>query len=90
MAFNSLSGAIPSEIQNLKRLGALLLNKNRFTGSLVLGRNQGVLRYVDISNNRITGSLPTSLFTMNDLLTFAAVDNCMIGIMFIMFVYYLL
>ncbi|CAH9105000.1 unnamed protein product [Cuscuta europaea] len=56
---NSLSGEIPSSVLRLSRLYALYLQDNRFTGEIP-ALNQTTLRFLNVSNNRLSGRIPTT------------------------------
>ncbi|CAH9102770.1 unnamed protein product [Cuscuta epithymum] len=56
---NSLSGQIPPSIVRLSRLYALYLQDNQFTGKIP-ALNQTTLRFFNVSNNRLSGRIPTT------------------------------
>jgi hypothetical protein len=80
---NSLTGSIGSYFAGLKNLKILLLQNNELTGKvelLVNSAEQKVLNTIDLSNNKLSGSLPMeSIFNLPQLLSFAAVKNCLSG-----------
>ncbi|KAK2979354.1 hypothetical protein RJ640_000448 [Escallonia rubra] len=59
---NELTGPIPSEVGNLKNLGALSIRGNKLTGEIpsALGSCQ-VLEYLDLQGNFLDGAIPSSL-----------------------------
>ncbi|XP_014493982.1 inactive leucine-rich repeat receptor-like serine/threonine-protein kinase At1g60630 [Vigna radiata var. radiata] len=54
---NHISGDIPASLLNLRRLYILYLEDNAFTGSIP-AFNQTSLRYLNVSNNRLSGEIP--------------------------------
>nr|KYP68357.1 putative inactive receptor kinase At5g67200 family [Cajanus cajan] len=56
---NHLSGEIPASLLNLRRLYVLYLQDNAFTGTIP-GFNQTSLRYLNVSNNRLSGEIPVT------------------------------
>ena len=52
----ALEGSLPSEIGKLTRLVELRLNDNQFTGQIPATTKMYSLTYVDLENNRLTGS----------------------------------
>ncbi|KAI3724900.1 hypothetical protein L1987_64668 [Smallanthus sonchifolius] len=57
---NNFSGSIPFSINNLKQLSRLLINNNDFSGELPSINPESLLS-INISNNKLNGSVPTSL-----------------------------
>ncbi|XP_010533927.1 PREDICTED: inactive leucine-rich repeat receptor-like serine/threonine-protein kinase At1g60630 [Tarenaya hassleriana] len=57
LAGNRFSGRIPSSLLRLSRLYTLYLEANLFTGS-VPPLNQTSLRFLNVSNNRLSGQIP--------------------------------
>ncbi|BAT91064.1 Inactive leucine-rich repeat receptor-like serine/threonine-protein [Vigna angularis] len=56
---NHISGDIPASLLNLRRLYILYLEDNAFTGSIP-PFNQTSLRYLNVSNNRLSGEIPVT------------------------------
>ncbi|KAK9054512.1 hypothetical protein SSX86_025590 [Deinandra increscens subsp. villosa] len=79
LKFNNLTGSLPQEISNCKRLRLLYLNGNHFSGDLPdsLPDLPNLLR-IDISNNELSGKLP-DMSRNTGLLTFLAQNNHLTG-----------
>ena len=77
---NNLSGALPSEIGDLKVLRELDLNGNRLTGPIPprLGRLSN-LSGLDIGSNQLTGPIPPELGNLSDLSRLRLVFNQLTG-----------
>ena len=75
---NQLSGCIPKEVSELKNMSVLLLYDNKFTCSIesLFSAAQSTLQTIDISSNRLTGGLPSSIFTLPQLETLSLAENC--------------
>lgn len=56
---NRLSGNIPTSLLNVQHLYMLYLQDNSFTGHMP-SLNQNSLRYLNVSNNQLSGMIPTS------------------------------
>ncbi|KAI3512925.1 hypothetical protein L1887_20248 [Cichorium endivia] len=77
--FNNLTGTIPPEISNCKRLTHFYLTGNRFSGNLPDSlTNLPNVKRVVISNNEFSGKLPDFSRTTS-LLTFFAQNNRFTG-----------
>ncbi|KAL3364806.1 hypothetical protein AABB24_013531 [Solanum stoloniferum] len=66
MSGNHFMGEIPSSISGCQNLEFLDLHSNAFTGSLP-EKLPGSLQYVDISDNRLSGSLSSSVGSLTEL-----------------------
>ncbi|CAN4102580.1 unnamed protein product [Withania somnifera] len=66
MSGNHFVGEIPASISGCQNLEFLDLHSNAFTGSLP-EKLPGSLQYVDISDNRLTGSLSPSIGSLTEL-----------------------
>lgn len=65
---NRLTGAVPTEVGNLKNLDELLLSSNRLSGEMPLGLGKLTdLSILHLDNNFLGGSIPQSLRTMVNL-----------------------
>lgn len=76
---NFFTVSIPTSIQQLSKLVTLLLSNNRFVGpiaTLLDNATMPALKFVDVSANALTGSLP-SLRNIPKIEIFAAAVNCM-------------
>ena len=80
---NKLHGKIPTSLGLLTQLRVLLLQKNQLTGSvnrfLWQFSNMTVLFNIDVSNNRLTGKLKSSLFRLPALEILSLSVNCFRG-----------
>ena len=81
---NTLSGSVPS-FSSLP-LQSLSLSKNNFTGNLVhvlspytSSSTPPILTYLALDNNKITGSLPTTLYGLTKLSTLRLSGNGLTG-----------
>ena len=71
---NNLSGALPSQIGNLKNLKVLNVSNNNFTGVPAEIGQLSQLEILDLSNNSLTG-LPNELGNLKNLKTFNISGN---------------
>jgi len=71
---NNLSGALPSQIGNLKKLKILDASDNNFTGIPAEVGHLSQLEILDFSNNNLTG-LPYELGNLQNLKTFNISGN---------------
>ena len=71
---NSLPGALPSQIGNLKNLKILNASNNNFTGIPAEVGQLSQLEILDFSNNNLTG-LPNELGNLKNLKTFNISGN---------------
>jgi Leucine-rich repeat (LRR) protein len=80
---NALTGSIDYLFNTMPRLSELFLQNNYFTGhfdNMLNGTAQFQLTNIDISNNYLQGSIPSSFFVnCPHLVSFAAVKNCIAG-----------
>ncbi|CAI8607126.1 unnamed protein product [Vicia faba] len=61
MGINRLRGRIPMDVGRCTTLRRVLLKQNKFTGPLPDFERNVNLLYMEISNNEINGSIPSSL-----------------------------
>ncbi|KVI06344.1 probable inactive receptor kinase At2g26730 [Cynara cardunculus var. scolymus] len=79
LKYNNLSGSLPPEISNCKRLRHLYLSGNRFSGNLPDSLTDlANLKRIDISNNEFSGKLP-DMSRITGLLSFFAQNNHFTG-----------
>ena len=79
---NLLTDSIPSTLSNLTSLLELQLQHNKLNGNinnLFDSSTQQFLNFVDVSDNQLTGQLPTEVFLLPKLNTLVAVSNCFSG-----------
>jgi hypothetical protein len=80
IAFNDLSGSIPSEIGNASALQLLTLNANHLTGTLPVSiGNLARLQTLDVSDNNLEGPLPQELGNLGEILQLSISDNGFMG-----------
>jgi Leucine-rich repeat (LRR) protein len=83
VAHNQLTGPLPMTGWNqFQELGVLLMDHNRFTGTIPVGLVTGVaesLVFLDISYNKIKGSIATEIGLMAALHTINAMSNQITG-----------
>ncbi|MCO5602653.1 hypothetical protein L7F22_056788 [Adiantum nelumboides] len=63
---NQLSGIVPSSLSNCSRMTNVSLNNNLLEGPLLAAALPNML-YFDMSNNRLSGSLPSQLGSMSQV-----------------------
>ena len=82
LAYNRLSGTIPSELGQLSKLVNLYLYNNRLTGTIPkeLG-NLTNLMTLYISNNQLTGAIPKELGNLTEVRTLIFHNNQLWGSM---------
>lgn len=76
---NRFSGPIPDELTALALLTSLHLDGNLLTGELPEIQNLRYLRYLRVDYNAITGSIPTSIGQLHDLLHLTLSQNNLNG-----------
>lgn len=77
---NSLSGMIPPEIGQLKRLLTLNLSMNKFSGEIPVKLSDlSNLQILDLSSNRLFGPIPRALIRLNFLSAFSVAHNNLSG-----------
>ncbi|KAL6501303.1 hypothetical protein OROHE_024950 [Orobanche hederae] len=78
---NRLHGPIPDFISDYPELSTLALWMNNFTGVIPgnLGLNQGLLQILDLSSNKLTGTIPRHLCVSNQLRVLILRKNFLLG-----------
>jgi hypothetical protein len=76
---NHLSGTIPYTLAKLEELEVLLLQNNQLIGTFPNLFRSHSLQNLDISNNLLTGSLPTGYNNKSSLITISFGENCFHG-----------
>jgi Leucine-rich repeat (LRR) protein len=79
---NFFSGSLSDALTTLTHLDILVMNSNMLSGTLdtLLAMDTVTITAMDLSDNQITGTLPSSLFENKpQLISFAAVKNCLAG-----------
>ncbi len=64
---NSITGSIPAWLGNLTKLYNLNLSNNQFTGAIPTELGNLDLRWLYLSNNKLSGSLPSLSSTVNTI-----------------------
>ena len=59
--FNNIQGTLPSELQNLRELGAFSCSNNKLTGTIPSFSSNRLLNTLRLGENKFTGTLPTFL-----------------------------
>jgi hypothetical protein len=79
---NSLSGTLPTYLGTLSSLKALIVANNNFYGrpDIIFNASvQTLLTAVDISSNDFNGPVPSTVFTLPALESFASIKTCFSG-----------
>ena len=76
-ANNYFSGTIPSSFDHKFELEVFLINGNMFTGSISSGLPTRSLQCFDVSENYLTGYVPSTLFSNTSLSTLVLTSNCL-------------
>jgi len=76
-----LTGSIPPNVDQLKRLFVLDLGENKLSGSIPIESLSRLreLRHVRLANNKLTGALDSSVSKLAHLETFDVSDNALAG-----------
>lgn len=76
-----MNGSIPKEIGNLKKLSAITLQHNRFTGIIPPSvGNLGMLKRLDLSFNQLSGSIPFTIADPPELKILDLQNNTLSGV----------
>ncbi|CAJ2653758.1 unnamed protein product [Trifolium pratense] len=67
MGINQLQDGIPSDVGRCATLRRLILNENNFTGPLPNFESNMNLKYIDLTKNNISGTIPSSLGNSTNL-----------------------
>jgi Leucine-rich repeat (LRR) protein len=80
---NHLTGPLVTGFSNMSKLNRLLLQNNRLTGSInneaAFAADMLLLEIVDLSNNKLSGRIPRSIFSLPRVTTVALSLNCFRG-----------
>jgi Leucine-rich repeat (LRR) protein len=79
---NHLTGPIPMGISNMTKMYRLLLQNNLLSGKVldgVFAEDMTLLEIVDVSNNKLSGSVPKNIFSLPRATTIALSLNCFRG-----------
>ncbi|KAH9715392.1 Receptor-like protein 1 [Citrus sinensis] len=81
LSCNQLTGDIPSEIGDLKKIRGLNLSHNCLSGSIPRSfSNLKMIESLDLSNNRLSGQIPAQLIELNFLSNFNVSYNNLSGL----------
>lgn len=64
MAYNALTGPLPTAIEEMTNLKSLLVSHNELSGHLHAVNFPSSIRRIDMSDNKLTGSIPDSFLTL--------------------------
>jgi len=64
IAYNDLSGTLPTFLEDMSNLKSLLLSNNELSGNLHAVNFPSTLRRLDLSTNQLTGDIPDSFLTL--------------------------
>ena len=79
---NLFSGTVPSELSSMRSLQVLLLQQNSLTGNPAAafnGEYQQLLTAIELSFNDFTGEIPSTVFSLPQLISFGATGTCFHG-----------
>uniref|UniRef100_A0A0D9XUE0 non-specific serine/threonine protein kinase n=1 Tax=Leersia perrieri TaxID=77586 RepID=A0A0D9XUE0_9ORYZ len=77
---NQLTGSIPSEIENLAGLTAILMDNNMLSGQIPSTiTNLPNLMFLSLSHNKLSGEIPQSIGTIEQLLKLYLQENDLTG-----------
>jgi Leucine rich repeat len=76
---NTLNGTIPSILVSLRQLKSLYLHSNRFTGTISSALGMIGLDEFDLSENLLTGFIPSELGSLNLVTRFLLQENLISG-----------
>ncbi|KVH99810.1 putative receptor-like protein kinase At3g47110 [Cynara cardunculus var. scolymus] len=79
---NKLEGTVPSELSNCRELQLLDLSKNNLSGYIPKGifGLSSLTVYLDLSDNRFVGSLPTEVGVLQNLVALDVSNNMIFGV----------
>jgi Leucine-rich repeat (LRR) protein len=77
--YNQLSGTIPTSISALTKLTQLNFPSNKFKGNLEFLSSLTNLKYISLTDNRMTGTIPTFFTRMPNLYWLDVVRNKLTG-----------
>ncbi|XP_006427458.2 receptor-like protein 9DC1 [Citrus clementina] len=81
LSCNELTGNVPSEIGDLKKIRGLNLSHNWLSGSIPRSfSNLKMIESLDLSNNRLSGQIPAQLIELNFLSNFNVSYNNLSGL----------